>query len=79
MALVAAAAAARHTTPRAADPCPPATPLPTLRAQSNDLEQQPGRTVMESFENQVNQVRSTRTPLTLKGPSSSQGPGSLVA
>ena len=24
--------------------------------QSGDLEQQPGRTVMESFENQVNQV-----------------------
>jgi DNA-directed RNA polymerase II subunit RPB1 len=24
--------------------------------QSGDLEQQPGRTIMESFENQVNQV-----------------------
>lgn len=26
------------------------------KAQSNDLEAQPGRTIMESFENQVNQV-----------------------
>lgn len=26
------------------------------KVQSNDLEQQPGRSIMESFENQVNQV-----------------------
>ena len=33
-----------------------APPTPPTHPQTNDLEQQPGRTVMESFENQVNQV-----------------------
>ena len=43
-----------------ATPCPslspPPTPPPPPPLQTNDLEQQPGRTIMESFENQVNQV-----------------------
>ena len=36
-------------------PCPSPAHLPRLRMmlQTNDLEQQPGRTIMESFENQV--------------------------